>query len=227
MAYYEIDEVLDVLESLNVCLLALRHRPCAWKWVFIALHNAVCGAMVCHLTDTDGSGAFDTGTERRYREALEKVREESLGEESRLPRRPAGKDEAALFHSKLGDPRLLFKKLNKIQRLKEGGHAIGERQKKAFERLHQERNGLVHFLPQTRAVDLDSIDSMVGDVLDVIVMIIDDGWAFRLTDHEEVLRSRIEMIRVSVSEAVATSSGQQGVRSCGSADSPLPGGRGG
>ena len=233
MPDYEIDEVSDVLESLDVCLLALRRRPCAWKWVFIALHNALCGAMVSHLTETDGSGAFHTKTERRYREALEKGRfreveagEDTFDEEIGFPSRVAGKDEAVLFDSRLGGPQCLFEKLKKSQRLKEGGHVIVQRQAKAFEWLHQERNERIHFRPQTRLVDLAGVESIVGDVLDVIVMIIDEGWAFRFTNLEEVLRSRIEAIRVSVPGAVDASSEQPGERACGSAAPSSPSGRG-
>ncbi len=76
--------------------------------------------MVYHLTETDGSGAFHTGTERSYRKAFEKTRG-TVDEESGFPSRLAEKDEAALFHPKLGDPKFLFEKLKKSQHLKSAG----------------------------------------------------------------------------------------------------------
>ena len=49
----EIDEITDILVSLEFCafsLTQLHKSERAWKWAIISLHSALQGAMVCHLS---------------------------------------------------------------------------------------------------------------------------------------------------------------------------------
>src|SRR4051794_37959904 len=60
--YLRTDEIADVVAALDllgaVSPLLLRHPP-LWKWLIIAAHNALQGAMVCALSGTAGVGALD------------------------------------------------------------------------------------------------------------------------------------------------------------------------
>jgi hypothetical protein len=59
--WLQIDERSDVLVSLSACLICVSEcgrNPGLWKWAILALHNAVQGAMVCHLSGTAQLGAL-------------------------------------------------------------------------------------------------------------------------------------------------------------------------
>jgi hypothetical protein len=56
--WLRIDEQIDVLASLSLCLKTLgmvADDPTQWKWTILSMHNALQGASVCHLS---GSGIF-------------------------------------------------------------------------------------------------------------------------------------------------------------------------
>lgn len=56
-----VDERTDVLISLSLCLRCLKSLgddPGFWKWAILSLHNALQGAMVCHLSGTAQLGAL-------------------------------------------------------------------------------------------------------------------------------------------------------------------------
>src|SRR5712671_6419451 len=49
----------------------LQKRPMQWKWVIMAMQNAVQGAMVLALSGTDGCGALDPKSQQRNRAWLQ------------------------------------------------------------------------------------------------------------------------------------------------------------
>ena len=56
------DEREDVAVSLLQCVNLLREaatQPRLWKWAILSLHNALQGAMACHLSGTAQFGALD------------------------------------------------------------------------------------------------------------------------------------------------------------------------
>ena len=58
---FQFDEIEDVLCTVDVCIeLAQRieKQPSYVKWLIIAAHNMLQGAMVCALSGTDGAGAL-------------------------------------------------------------------------------------------------------------------------------------------------------------------------
>src|SRR4051794_25479825 len=60
--WLRVDERTDVLASLSECLHCLRRlseEPPTWKWVILSIHNALQGAMVCHLSGTAQLGALE------------------------------------------------------------------------------------------------------------------------------------------------------------------------
>src|SRR5262249_8303391 len=65
--YIRFDEIEDVVVSAElVAHLAplLDAHPSYWKWVIVAAHNAMQGAMVCALADCTGTSALDESAKK-------------------------------------------------------------------------------------------------------------------------------------------------------------------
>ena len=59
--WLRVDEQSDVLVSLDECLNCVRRvreEPAFWKWAILSIHNALQGAIVCHLSGTAQLGAL-------------------------------------------------------------------------------------------------------------------------------------------------------------------------
>ncbi len=59
--YLRVDEREDAINALEHAAenaLTLENNPLNWKWVIVAIHNALQGALVCTLSGTDGTGAL-------------------------------------------------------------------------------------------------------------------------------------------------------------------------
>ncbi|MGH6866503.1 MAG: hypothetical protein ACREDO_10120 [Methyloceanibacter sp.] len=51
----------------KICLLQIKEQPTRWKWLIIALHNVVQGAMACHLfSGTAQLGALEKKSAHRW-----------------------------------------------------------------------------------------------------------------------------------------------------------------
>ena len=171
--WIETDECRDILGSLEQCALSLhqtRQSKPAWKWVVLSLHNALQGAMVCHLSGTAGLGAL---SERSCKDWLEWHERDRHGELEDFPPRD--------FVAGAPD---LFKRLgNESSRIENGcGRviAISDMQEKSFKRLHSLRNEFVHFSPKGWSIERKYISEIICDILDVICLILDDDWPFRM-----------------------------------------------
>jgi hypothetical protein len=67
LAYIRFDEIEDVVVSAElVAHLAplLDAHPSYWKWVIVAAHNAMQGAMVCALADSTGTSVLDESAKK-------------------------------------------------------------------------------------------------------------------------------------------------------------------
>lgn len=59
--FIEVDEhedVVNTLEFLARIVSTLESHPQDWKWIIIATHNALQGALVCTISGTNGTGAL-------------------------------------------------------------------------------------------------------------------------------------------------------------------------
>lgn len=54
----EFEDVLTSVELVANLLPAAEQDPLLWKWILVAAHNGLQGAMVCALSGTDGTGAL-------------------------------------------------------------------------------------------------------------------------------------------------------------------------
>lgn len=166
------DEVEDVLESLRhvrVCLKETHSNPHAWKWVAISLFCAVQGAIVCHATGFSGL------------EALRKEHAEI--EETWLRGKPTRSGLPPV--SDLAAPESLWKRMvgGYADYLPAGGIiSASEDQETAFHYFKHLRDGLLHFTPKTWIIGASQIRRNMPPMLDLLDEIIDRGFAFRHAD---------------------------------------------
>lgn len=175
--YLEFDENSDVIYSLQMTLIALekvKQDNLYWKWVIIALHNAVQGAMVCHLSGTANLGACTIKCVDKWMSWHDAGR---VGEE---PER------------KLAAPKELLERLTNDNKRIEGtvGASIpitGE-QFFTFQLLCKLRNSFVHFQPKTWLIEIEGLPNLTQQNIKLVVKIFEHGWAFRhLKDNEKTL----------------------------------------
>lgn len=190
--WLRIDERTDVLTSLSLCLDLLKKtqaEPSNWKWAVLSLHNALQGAMVCHLSGTAQLGALK---EKCVTEWLDWHERDRRGKVRRISN---GVDELGISSfrfatakdrppkERLADAKELFGRLdNKRSRCEPGAGAIlkvTDQQKSAFSRLHNLRNNFAHFTPKGWSIELNGLPEIFLDIVAVIDGVAKDPWPFR------------------------------------------------
>lgn len=138
--WLQTDEAIDVVASLRhatLCLELARTDLHAYKWAFLALHSALQGACVCHLTTTAAPiGALNCPSTRQWNEYLEKVGNNAPAPATRI----------------LDFPELL-KAVRRVQSAGNGSNheqiTITDEELNWLKYLHDEvRNQFTHFAPQ-------------------------------------------------------------------------------
>jgi hypothetical protein len=159
----EYEEIRDTLRACRHFLVLAKSDITYWKWVFIALHNAVQGCMVVALTGTDRFGARNPEQERRWREAYAH-REE-------LPR----EEEKLLSFLKLYEK---IKKEGTLQSASVKRFDPQGSQDASMKKLNEVRNEFIHFTPMGWALDLSGADRVVIDCLDVATFLVGHSGRF-------------------------------------------------
>lgn len=67
----EREDVINALEHAAQTAKTLDEHPLNWKWVIIAVHNALQGALVCTLSGTHGTGALSNNSMKEMWEWFE------------------------------------------------------------------------------------------------------------------------------------------------------------
>jgi hypothetical protein len=171
--YLRVDERTDVLLSLQQCDLSVRlarRSQGNWKWAILALHNALQGALVCHLSGSAQLGAL---TERSISDWLSWYG----GDRTLKPPREW-----------LADTKELFSRLSAADKRYEAAGPIirvTDAQAAAFDRLHALRNDFQHFTPKGWSLEIAGLPEIFLNVLDVISAIADALYAFRHMEAEE------------------------------------------
>ena len=158
--WLQIDEASDVVMSLRhlrECLKLVGDDPSAWKWAIFAVHNALQGAMTCHVNGTANLGCL---TKKSATEWLTWYREGRHGNQ------PSGR---------LATPPVLFERLHNADKRPEpnGGEVLSltADHKLAFELVNGLRNKFVHFTPKTWLLEYSGLPSAFLSILAVIGMI--------------------------------------------------------
>jgi len=192
--WFRTDEALDVAGSTRHALLSLdlaTTDPHAWKWVLVALHSALQGACVCHLTGTaQPVGAL---TDRNTQEWLN------------------------YLHNSRDDPNVTIPKvrllalpslLNKVRKpntIGSGAQApgieISDEELRWLNRFHyQIRNQFIHFSPMGWTLELSGVPGLCVLIARIIGTVLDAGWGFRHlsnTDRDGLIRDidRLAQVR--------------------------------
>lgn len=183
--WIETNEVQDVAGSIRHILRVARfvgEDPLAWKWVVLALHSALQGACVCHLTTT--AAPVGAVTKRNAGEWLTYFEDSRTNPEARPPKTHL-----------MGLPDLL----KAVRRSHSAGGpsdeadvAISESELSWLMRFHDSiRNQFVHFEPIGWSIEVSGIPEIAKLVARIIGDILRIGWAFR---HQN-LEQRQEMER--------------------------------
>ncbi|RVJ15042.1 hypothetical protein [Sinorhizobium medicae] len=180
------DEAEDVLGSIRHAIRAAQfvgEDPLTWKWVALALHSALQGACVCHLTTTARPvGAVTQHNEGEWLAYFEESRTNSMAKPPKT------------YLMDLPD---LLKAVRKPYSSGDGsnvvGVAISESELSWLKRFHKDiRNQFVHFEPIGWSIEVSGIPEIAKLVTRVIGDCLQFGWAFRHQDHlqrEEMQRS--------------------------------------
>lgn len=193
------DEREDFLTSLSECLRSLKvvnDEAAAWKWAVLSLHNALQGAMVCHLSGTANIGGLGAKAARAWLEWHErdrqgKVERTYLGTGAQgIPQYKIKNGQAP--SDRLADAAELFARLYDGRRRQEAGAGaileIQKSQQDAFARLHDLRNNFSHFTPKGWSLELSGLPNVFLEILEVLRIISEDPWPFRHMDTQQHAR---------------------------------------
>lgn len=181
------DEAEDVAGSLRHAMRAAQfvgEDAQAWKWVAMALHSALQGACVCHLTTT----AIPLGavTERNACEWLAYFEDSRTNPNAKPPKTHL-----------MGLPDLLKavrKPYSAGNRSNAAGIAISDSELGWLRRFHEDiRNQFVHFEPMGWSIEVSGIPEIATLVARIIGEVLQIGYAFR---HQE--RARREEMQQSL-----------------------------
>ncbi|HEU0161878.1 MAG TPA: hypothetical protein VFQ69_05710 [Rhizomicrobium sp.] len=190
-AWIRVDEAEDVAASVRHVLhsLALTTKDQqAWKWVLLALHSALQGACVCHLTTTASPvGAL---TEKNTVEWL--VYFEASRTDSNV---------SAPKTYLLNFPDLL-KAIRKPKSAGDGSDLsavqISDSELEWLKRFHSRiRNQFIRFEPTGWSIEVSGIPAMTKLAARIIKDILDIGWAFRHKDKAWRDELQANLVRLS------------------------------
>lgn len=174
--WLRVDEATDVLGSLRHCLRCrtiAQDDQLAWKWFMLALHSALQGACVCHLTTT--TQPIGPLTKRNTEEWLTWLENGNTG--------PAPK----VYLLPLPD---LLKRVRKVNSAGDGSNSfqviISDQDLAWLTGFHEVlRNQFVHFEPMGWSVELSGLPSLSKLVARVIADISKCGWGFRHLNEDQ------------------------------------------
>lgn len=183
----EADDVAGSVRHAIRTAAGVAEDPQSWKWVALALHSALQGACICHLTTT----AAPIG-------ALTKVSTEewlAYFEESRT-----NPDMKPPLTKLLTLPALLkaIRKPNAAgDRSNSDGIALSDKDLNWLRHFHDVvRNQFVHFEPMGWSLEVSGIPGIAGVISRIINDIVELGWAFRHQDADWLADLRENLARL-------------------------------
>lgn len=174
MPYLETDEAeeaVSALETVSESLARARSDLYRWKWVLIALHNAVQGFMVLALRGGNGLSALKDDVAAAWLEAYEK--------NTPLPAERLDSYEN-LYKKIKGNRMLMFGHSKKFAPKGSQGASINK--------LKDLRDEFIHFVPRGWSLEVSGLPRLASDCLDVIDFL---GWECgNVLWHEPNVESR-------------------------------------
>jgi hypothetical protein len=184
------DEADDVAGSIRHALRSaafLADDPQSWKWVALALHSALQGACVCHLTTTAAPlGAVTKANATDWVTYFEASRTHPQAKppQTKLMALPA-----------------LLKAVRKARSAgnssNEAGIAVSDKELSWLRYFHDVvRNQFVHFEPMGWSLEVSGIPAIAALTARIINDIADAGWAFRHQDDGWLAELRENLLRL-------------------------------
>lgn len=169
--YVDTDEAEDVAGSIRHALRCadfVSEDPQAWKWGILALHSALQGALVCHLT-TYASPLGAVRDPEKWVHYFEQPRQNKnlKPPKTRIMNLPELLESAGRLGSCGG-----FSDCKKIE--------ISDAEFAWLKRIHTEiRNDFVHFAPKGWSIEVSGVPQIGQVIARIIKDIHDCGWGFR------------------------------------------------
>ena len=157
--YLRVDEREDAINALEHSVevaSTLDRTPLNWKWLLIAIHNALQSALVCTLSGSHGMGALS----KKSMAAIWNWYE-------------APSDDAKAKYPKewLASPLELYERAKQENYMREfGGGPISttEEQDEDVRKLNELRRGFAHYTPRISAIEVAGLPDIVLNVVGVI-----------------------------------------------------------
>jgi hypothetical protein len=191
--WVQTDEAEDVAGSIRHVIRAaqfVKEDSAALKWVVMALHSALQGACICHLTTT--AAPVGAVTERNAGEWLNYFEDTRTNPNAKSPKTHL-----------MGLPDLL-KAVRKPCSAGDGSNVVGvlitESELNWLSRFHKNiRNQFAHFEPMGWSIEVSGIPEIAKVIARIIRDILEMGWAFRHQDHakrEKMQRSLQDLEKI-------------------------------
>jgi hypothetical protein len=153
--YIRFDEIEDVLVSADLIALTaplVARSPSYWKWIIVGAHNALQGAMVCALCDTNGTSVL---TEKSASQMLNWL-QKSANQRGEPPQQRLA-EFLVLLERCIGG-QFNCKKLG-----------VTPDQLLDIQRLHKEfRNNFAHFTPKGWAIEKLGLPRIINAALNAV-----------------------------------------------------------
>lgn len=157
--YLRVDEREDAINALEHAVetaLTLEDNPLNWKWVIVAIHNALQGALVCTMSGTDGTGALSDKSRKEMWEWFEASRTDP---------------DAPFPVEWLADPLKLYERAKDPAYMQEfGGEPLRTTQEQDddVKRLNNLRIGFAHFTPKGWSIESVGLPRIVLNATAII-----------------------------------------------------------
>jgi hypothetical protein len=181
-SYLRFDEIEDVLASLDLLALVVplvNKQPSYWKWVILAAHAALQGAIVSALSDTTGIPVLDKKSTREMLSWLD-AQDEAPPEE------------------RLADFTELLARCRKASCMDGRPLKLSHLQRNDIRRLHNDfRNNFTHFKPKGWSIEEAGLPRIVRTAVDAIETLMDHPRLQRKLEGNQKRRlaSRLKAIR--------------------------------
>jgi len=148
--FNEIEDVLSSLDLLSLVAARVQEQPSYWKWVIIAAHGALQGAMVCALDDGAGVGMLDAKSARKTLEWYDTLR-------------------GTMPEGRLANFKTLLVRCQDKKRMQDEPLVLTTAQLKDICKLHEEfRNHFAHFVPMGWRIEKVGLPRIIGAAIDCI-----------------------------------------------------------
>jgi hypothetical protein len=180
-AWINTNEVEDVIGSIRHVVRTAHFTQedhLAYKWVLLALHSALQGACVCHLTTTAHPlGAITQRNAVEWTDFFEKSRTN-----------PGAKRPKTYLMALPELLKAVRKERSAGDQRAESAVAISDEELRLLKHFNDNiRNQFVHFEPMGWSIEITGIASLVELIVRIIEGILDAGWAFRHADDDQRL----------------------------------------